>query len=191
MKSPIYFFFLTRGLHFILIYIEWNLITKTFFMKKFFSLFLALSVLVSSFAASTPSIVPVKKAADVLIPIGAGQQISLLDLSQISVKDFEKLSGKKMKLADKVGFKIAQKELRNSINNDGTINSKKLNKFVTKAEGSGFHLGGFALGFLLGLIGVLVAYLINDDLKHQRVKWAWLGLLAAFVISLIFILAVI
>jgi len=28
-----------------------------------------------------------------------------------------------------------------------------------------FYIGGFALGFLLGLIGVLIAYLINDDKK--------------------------
>jgi hypothetical protein len=41
------------------------------------------------------------------------------------------------------------------------------------------------LGFLLGLIGVLIAYLIKDDKKRNRVKWAWLGLLAWVVIWLI------
>jgi hypothetical protein len=135
--------------------------------------------------------VPVKNAADILIPVGkSGQKISLLELSQMKVKDFEKISGKEMKFTDKIGFKIAQKELRNSINNDGTINNKKLNKFLAKAEGtSGFHLGGFALGFLLGLIGVLIAYLINDDKKSNRVKWAWIGLAAIVVLWIIIAVA--
>ena len=47
---------------------------------------------------------------------------------------------------------------------------------------SGFHLGGFALGFLIGPIGVLIAYLIDDDKKRNRVKWAWIGLIAWVVI---------
>jgi uncharacterized membrane protein len=65
------------------------------------------------------------------------------------------------------------------------VNSKKLEKFLKKADGSGFHLGGFALGFLLGLIGVLIAYLLNDEKKSARVKWAWLGLLTAVVLWVI------
>ena len=102
----------------------------------------------------------------------------------------EKITGKKMKFFDRVGFKIAQKKLRSSINHDGTLNSKKLEKnFRKMADGGGFHLGGFALGFLLGLIGVLVAYLLNDDLKSSRVKWAWLGLLAGFVFWLLIFVA--
>ena len=40
---------------------------------------------------------------------------------------------------------------------------------------TGFHAGGFFLGLLLGLIGVLIAYLINDDKHRNRVKWAWIG----------------
>ena len=100
------------------------------------------------------------------------------DLSQMKVKEFEALSGRDMKLADKVTFKMAQRELRKNISHDGTISSKKLNKFFDKkVDGtSGFHLGGFALGVLLRLIGVLIAYLLNDDKKSNRVKWAWIGL---------------
>lgn len=40
---------------------------------------------------------------------------------------------------------------------------------------TGFHAGGFFLGLLLGVIGVIIAYLINDEKKHNRVKWAWIG----------------
>ena len=96
-----------------------------------------------------------------------------MNLSTIDVKDFENLSGRHLKFFDRLGFKLAQKKLRNSINADGTIDNKKLNKFLNQGDHStGFHLGGFALGFLVGLIGVLIAYLINDDNKQNRVKWA-------------------
>lgn len=154
-------------------------------MKKFFTLFLALVVLSSSFASVVE---PVKKASEVMIPIGSsGYKISLQDLSEISLKDFETISGRHLKLADKIGFKVAQRELRKSINADGSFNNKKIEKLFKKpADGtSGFHLGGFALGFLLTIIGVLIAYLINDDKKSNRIKWAWIGLGAAVVISLL------
>lgn len=168
-------------------------------MKRILGLFMALTVLTSSYAAGTASVLPSSKkpakinAADVMIPVGkTGQQISLLDLSHMKVKEVEALTGQKMKLADKIGFKVAQKELSRSISADGTIDSKQLNKMAAKkADGGGFHLGGFALGFLLGLIGVLIAYLINDDLKRSRVKWAWIGLAVIFVLDILLFVALI
>jgi hypothetical protein len=165
-----------------------NLDTLKFLtMRKVSLLIVALFTLTASFATSRPASAPLKASA-ILLPVGnTGKTISLLDLSEISVKEFQKITGKKMSFADRMGFKLAQRNLRNSINNDGTVNNKKLTKMVTKADGtSGFHIGGFALGFLLGLIGVLIAYLINDDKKKNRVKWAWLGLLAWVVIVLVF-----
>ena len=160
-------------------------------MKKVFALLMAFAVMAQTFAAVSVT-VPPKKASEVFIPIGnTGKQISLLDLSEIKVKEFETISGRDMKLADKAMFKMAQKELRKNISHDGTLNSKKLNKFFTqKADGtSGFHLGGFALGFLLGLIGVLIAYLLNDEKKSNRVKWAWIGLGVVVVIYILAALA--
>ena len=80
-------------------------------MKKAFILFLLIAV-VSAGYSSTNS-VPVSstnpsiKATDVYLPIGKnGQLISLMELSEISVKDFENLSGKKMNFKDKVSFKM-------------------------------------------------------------------------------------
>lgn len=160
-------------------------------MKKVLLLFVAFAVMTSAFAAFN-LVEPPKKAAEIYIPIGkSGNQISLMDLSQITAKEFQTLTGKKMNVLDKVGFKITQRELRNSINNDGTLNGKKLNKLANKmaAGDSGFNLGGFALGFLLGLIGVLIAYVISDDEKAARTKWAWIGFGAALVIYLLVLLA--
>jgi hypothetical protein len=162
-------------------------------MKKFLLILVALVSITNSFASGLSVVPPVKKqnkikATDVFIPVGKnGQTISMMELSRMKVKDLEALTGNKMSLVDKVGFKLAQSQLRHSINEDGSFNNRKLEKMAGKAAGSsGFHLGGFALGLLLFLIGVLIAYLINDELKAQRVKWAWIGAIVSLVLILIF-----
>jgi hypothetical protein len=161
-------------------------------MKKLVLLFFVFAFSLSSFSAPlliTPAKKPTISARDVLIPIGTSdKKISLYDLSTISTKDFQTITGKKMKLVEKVSFMIAQKKLRNSINEDGTFNQKRIQKFFFDCE-SGFHLGGFALGFLLGIIGVLIAYLIKDECKPNRVKWAWIAFAIQAVIGLISLLA--
>ena len=162
---------------------------KLLFMKKILALLCI--VFIFNFSVVSASVIePKVNASSILFPVGkTGQKISLLDLANIKMKDFEKLRGQKMKFADKIAFKTAQKKVRDNIDNDGTINSKKFNKFFKKSGETGFHVGGFALGFLLGLIGVLIAYIINDDYKRNRVKWAWIGLGAYVAILLIIIAA--
>jgi len=159
-------------------------------MKKLFLLLTAVLVLTGSFATSSV-LLPKTKANEVFIPIGnTGKKISLMELSTISMDNLQTLTGRKMNFAERVSFKITQKKLRKSIASDGTIENKKLEKLIQKRDGdTGFHLGGFALGFLLGLIGVLIAYLIHDEHKRNRVKWAWLGLLAWIVLWLIIVAA--
>ncbi|MFN2439785.1 MAG: hypothetical protein ABR503_11345, partial [Chitinophagaceae bacterium] len=158
-------------------------------MKKAISLFLAFVILCSAYAnnlsvptlfSATPTVEkPVLNAKNVKLRVGnTGKTISLMELSTINIKEFETLTNKKMKALDRVGFKLGQKKLRNKLEADGTIKSKAITKYASKMaqDGeTGFHIGGFALGFLLGLIGVLIAYLINDDKKSNRVKWSWIG----------------
>jgi hypothetical protein len=47
---------------------------------------------------------------------------------------------------------------------------------------SDFNIGGFVLGLLLGIIGVLIAYLIGD---RSVIKWSWLGFAIWFVVLLL------
>ena len=154
-------------------------------MKKMLALLVAVSLFSQSFAAVTVT-EPQKKASELFITVGStGQKISLLDLSSISVKDMEKLTGKKMKFSEKASFKIGQHKLKHSINHDGTINNKKLVKAF--GEGGGFSLGGFALGFFLGLIGVLIAYVIKDEKQSARRKWAWIGWVTFLALYLVLV----
>lgn len=161
-------------------------------MKKIVAIFLLLATFSVAYSTAAVDAKPPLKASEVYLPVGkTGQMLSVQDLSVISVKDFQNLTGKKMNLVDRMSFKIAQKKLRNSINTDGSFNKKKVEKFFNSAAegGGGFHAGGFILGLLLGLIGVLIAYLIKDDKKKARVKWAWIGWVAWLIIYGVILLA--
>ena len=149
----------------------------------------------ATFAATSMEF-PILKADEVFIPIGkTGQKISWAQLATIGLADMQALTGRKMNFIQRMNFRIAQSKIRKSTADDGTIRNKRILKFFSKAKGgsgeTGFHLGGFALGFFLGLIGVLIAYAIDDDYKRNRVKWAWFGLGIFVVLYVVIILLVI
>lgn len=158
-------------------------------MKKTIILF-ALIAFFSTTSSATSSIFgkPPKnpiKASEVYLPIGkTGQFISLMELSQIKVKDYEAVTGKKMKFLDKVNFKIGQRELKKSINHDGTFSNKRVEKYFNKAAlfGGGISLSGLALGLFLNVIGVLIAYLISSGDKKGRITWAWIGAIISAIV---------
>jgi hypothetical protein len=159
-------------------------------MKKIITIFVLLSIVSIGNSTVISEVRPPLTASEIFLPVGnTGKLISLLELSQICVKDFEKLTGKDMKLFDKIGFKLGQKKLRKSINKDGTVNKKQIEKYLRTDTQKGIEISwsGLLLGVFLGPIGVLICYLINDDKKKQRVNWAWIGF-AASVLSVIIVL---
>lgn len=158
-------------------------------MKKIILSIMAFAVIFTAIASSgTPTLPTPKNANEIMIPIGnSGKMISLFELSRISKSGLEELTGKQMKGMQKFAFKSAQKKFLKGIDENGNITSKKMRKMFYAGE-TGFHLGGFALGFLLGLIGVLLAYLVfQDDYKKNRIKWSWIGLAVGVGLSLILI----
>lgn len=164
------------------------------FMKKLI-FYCVLFLMTLGLSASTP-VVPSVNAHQIMIPVGkTGKNISLAELSRISESELEALTGRKMNFSERLSFKLSQKKMRKSIAEDGTINKKKYAKFFAKKTGGpevGFHGLGFILGFFLGLIGVLLAYVINYDAdKKNRVKWAWIGYGISVVITLIIVIAIV
>ena len=143
-------------------------------MKKILAFVLAASITISGYSIGISSGHPVK-ATEVYIEIGDGKMISMQQLADMSLRDFQKFSDRKMNLADKITFRLGQKKLRENIRPDGTFINERIVQEYAYDEGSGVHGGGLALGFLLGLIGVLIAYLIKDDKRDRRRKWAWIG----------------
>jgi hypothetical protein len=159
-------------------------------MKKLTALLVLFALVNMSFIIS-PKVEEKKllNAKEMMIPIGkSGDKISLLDFSKLKVKEYEKLAKVKLNFLDRVKYKMAMKKLKNSIADDGTVTNKKVAKAFADKGTDGSSIGGFALGFLVGLIGVLIAYLINDNKKSNRVKWAWIGFGVVLVIYLLLLL---
>jgi hypothetical protein len=162
-------------------------------MKKIFLFLAAFGCMLSSFASVIPASDLPRNASELYVPVGkSGKSISLKELSQISVSDFEKLTGENMKFMQKMAFKKGQKKLRKQIQPDGTLTEKGYRKLAPYFGGeTGFHLGGFALGFFLGALGLLLAYLaFKDDYQKNRIKWAWIGFGIALVLNIILIVVV-
>jgi len=124
---------------------------------------------------------PPMKASEVFIPVGnSGKLISIQDLSVISAKDLQTLTGKRMSLIQKISFKINQHKLRKSIHSDGTLDKDSEAKYF--ALFGMFNIGGLLLGIFLSLIGVLIAYLIKTGDHKGRIKWAWIGAIISFIV---------
>lgn len=158
-------------------------------MKKVFTSVIAFLVLTVSFAAKPNSNPTPLYASQIMFPVGkAGQKISLLELSTISKVNLETITGKKMSGAESFAFKSAQRKMNRGINSEGVVTSKRMKKMFYAGE-TGFHFGGFALGFFVGLTGVLIAYLIKDDYKRNRVKWAWIGFGIGLVLAIVLLAA--
>lgn len=125
-------------------------------------------------------------AANIFFPVGKeGKKISLLELATISRENLEKLTGNKMNQWERWAFKSSQRKIKKGLNEKGEIVSKKLKKLFDEPKATTFNGGGLALGLVLGLIGVLIAYLIKDELSKSRQKWAWIGFGISTVLSII------
>ncbi len=144
-------------------------------MKKYLLLFISLVILSDSFSFSVNR-TPVIQASQIFINVGkAGTKISLLEISKMSVKDYEVLAKTHLNFLERMNFRTVQKKIRKNINPDGTVNSKMIGKNAMGDAFSGFNIGGFVLGLLLFLPGVLIAYLIGGEERSTRVRWAWYG----------------
>jgi len=161
-------------------------------MKKLISFILTAAILNVGIAV-TPAMDGAKpiKATNIMIPIGkTGKEISLADFSKLTPQEYEKMANVKLNFFDRMKYKSAMKKLRNSIAEDGTIKNKKLVENLRSSSNGDFtedfHLGGAALGLFLGPIGVIIAYFINDNMKPERIKWAWVGFAGWLLFVLLF-----
>jgi uncharacterized membrane protein len=109
-------------------------------MKNLLLVFVFLfSALAVSASASTPSAQPTSNAVNSAFGKKV-EKITYNDLKTI----FEQQKGRKLSLVEKIALRVMP---------------KKMNKVEATRAAKEFKVGGFLLGLLLGLIGVLIAYL--------------------------------
>lgn len=102
---------------------------------------------------------------------------SVSDILTLNVKGMETKLGRKMSWKEKGAFKFAKYRFQRA-----EKKGKLAAEFAKSSDGS---IGiGFALGFFLGVIGVLIAYLAFKD-EAKTIKGSWYGLGAAALLGII------
>ncbi len=96
----------------------------------------------------------------------------------LSPGEYGKWRGKKLNLVEKISFKLTQYRMKLQLRNS------------RNGESEGVNWGALALGFFLGPLGVLGAYVFSG--KRNFIKWAWIGcgillVLGGLVIGRVFI----
>lgn len=113
-------------------------------------------------------------------------------LGMLDVKTFllltpakvQELTGRKMNFGQKISLKMAQMEIKKQVRKGKTVNLKELGK---KVEG-GISFLWLLVGFLLGIAGVLIAYVTREGSDDNRVKSAWIGFgISALLIILFYV----
>ncbi len=108
--------------------------------------------------------------------------MTVKDFLALTPKKYAALTGEKMSLSQKVSLKIAQAKVKKMVKKNKDV---QLMTFAQGIDTSDFSIGGFVLGLLLGVIGVLIAYLIGDS---AIIKWSWYGFAVWGVIVLLALL---
>lgn len=123
----------------------------------------------------------------------AGKSSAVDILSQLDAKSFLALSpakvaemtGRKMTLNQKINLKLTQRLVKKQLKKGIDVNMMDMAK---RADSGSFNWGAAALGFFLGLIGVLIVYLAFKNDKEAARKAGWIGFAVGLALVLIFIL---
>jgi len=123
-------------------------------LVKLFFMSLVLTLSVQGFSAV--SVAPSKAQEKIKVT----DQLTESDILNLSSKEIEAKIGKKLKFKEKVALKMAKKNIKR-----------------VKAGKKPFDGLGFILGLLLGVIGVLIAYLVLEEDRPGAGRSSLFGLL--------------
>lgn len=138
-------------------------------MRRALLVIASLFVMQLSFAAFP---IPAPGEAPVVQPKEQVLKMEIDALRDMSVKDFERVTGKKMNFIERLIFKVEKKRLMNLLRkDDGT---------------SKFNWLAFALGLLYGPIGLLLVYIFSKNTNARSSAWLgfkiWLVVLGIYLI---------
>jgi len=154
-------------------------------MRK--SVLAILSMIFTFYSYSTSiysSIEPKPEQISITIP-GTDETINLAEYVKLKASDLKGLTGKKLTLKERIVFRINQKRIKKTIRKDGTIDMIAYEK---AAKGPfKWHWGGFFIGLLVPILGMVIAAFIKDDQRKNRTTSACIGTLVACIAFIIFV----
>lgn len=103
--------------------------------------------------------------------------------------DFKELVGHKLTWRELIVFKIAKKQIKKTIRKDGTVDMIAFQKKLK--EPFKWHWGGFILGLLLPVLGLLITAFFKDEQRKNRINCAAIGTcVISLALVLIFLISV-
>lgn len=133
----------------------------------FLSMFMFVCAAKSS-ALVAPSATPLPPTKESKV-INAFAGMTPQEFVKLKPKQFREITGEKLSIPQKISLKLAQKKVKQALKNNEAVDDKVM---ATAVDTSDFNLGGFILGLLLWVVGLLIAYIIGDS---TTIKWAWIG----------------
>ena len=115
------------------------------------------------------AVTPLAKGTEVVPKPSAFTGMTIKDFLALTPRKYKDLTGKTMSLPQKLSLKIAQYKIKRNLKQNKQVD---LSKFTPEVDRGDFNIAGFAMGVILGPIGVLIAYLIGD---RTVIKWSWIG----------------
>jgi hypothetical protein len=104
----------------------------------------------------------------------------------MDMRSFSETIGHRLTIKERLSFQVARRGLREAIRDNQLRGDAPVDLRQLMAEGEkGFQFGGFVLGLLLGLIGVLIAYVMKRDKGFIRSAWIGWGVWVAIVIAVV------
>lgn len=116
---------------------------------------------------------------------GAGQ-MPLEDFLALTPKKYHQQTGQKLGLKERIVLKFAQKSLKRQLKKGEPLPPVVNLNLVEHT----FNWGAFALGFFLGLIGLLIVILAFKDKKAWISALIGLGVALAFLLLLVSLISV-
>ncbi len=143
-----------------------------------------LIVAVLFFSISSQAITPVLSTVEPAPSKAASafSKMSVEEFVQLTPKKYKEITGEKLSLSKKISLKIAQSKMKKAIRENKQID---MSAQPAPFDTYDFNLGGLILGFVLPILGVLIAYLIDDP---AVIKWAWIGFGIFFVLFLLIVI---
>ena len=154
-------------------------------MRK--SVLTILSMIFTFYSYSTSiysSIEPKAEQISITIP-GTGETINLAEYVKLKASDLKGFIGKNLTLKKRIVFRINQKRIKKTIRKDGTVDMIAYEKAAK--EPFKWHWGGFFIGLLVPILGMVIAAFIKDDQRKNRTTSACIGTLVACIAFIIFV----
>jgi hypothetical protein len=143
-------------------------------------------VMLLSCAVHACVIIPKDQSSNALSPLtDSAKMVQLSAFITMTPSDYKKMTGEKMSLKELIGFKLLQCRLKCLVRSGALPYPGRLED-DEKGDASQ-HIGWFALGFVFMPYGLIIALLLNDGKKSDRIKWIAIGSLTliVFVVALI------